>query len=224
MDLTTAHTVAEKLHISVNYIVREEYEMMLLKDIFESEYGTHLVFKGGTALRLAYGSARFSEDLDFTLIQKFDSDKFIEFLQKAARQYPSITDIEARDKFYTIFALVKIKEPFLARAFSIKIEISKRREKWTKDKDYTLKVLRSETTPLTVLANIASLEVILCEKIDALKNRKVARDVFDHWYINQLLHKEVKPDFSKHDRSLAKGELHKLLPRNYWGLVDTWLE
>lgn len=224
MDISTAKTLSERLQISADYIVREEYEVILLKEIFESEFGTNLVFKGGTALRLAYGSARFSDDLDFALLSEFDNAKFIKFLKKSGKRYPFVTEVEAIDKFYTLFVLVKIKEPFLERAFSIKVEISKRGGAWVKNKDYSFTVIRSETTPLTVLANIASLEMILREKKDALKNRNVARDIFDYWYINQLLHKETKPDFSGHNRVRAKGELHKLLPRNYWGPVDSWLE
>ena len=86
------------------------------------------------------------------------------------------------------------------------------------------KVLKSETTPFTALVNVASLELILREKLDALKNRKVARDVFDYWYINQFLRKEVKPDFSGHDKSGVLAELHRLLPKSHWGIIDIWLE
>lgn len=128
-------------------------------------------------------------------------------------------------KSYTVFALAKIKEDFLSRVLSIKIDISKRKGKWAKSKDYTEKVLTSETTPLTVLARIASLDMILREKEDALKNRKAARDIFDYWFINQLLkRRDVKPDFTGHDRRNAKSELHRLLPKHYWRVVDTWLE
>lgn len=224
MDITTAKTLAAKLQISMDLVIREEYEMILLKEIFESEFGTNLVFKGGTALRLAYGSARFSEDLDFNLISAFETPKFFEFLKRVKERYPFISAIEAIEKFNTIFALVKIKELYLERVFSIKIEISKRAGEWVKGKDYVLKVIRSEATPLTVLVNIASLAVILREKKDALKNRKFARDSFDYWFIGQLLHKELKPDFSRHDKKQAKAELHKLLPRNFWRVSDTWLE
>ena len=42
-------------------------------------------------------------------------------------------------------------------------------------------------TPLSTLANIASLTAVLSEKQDALKNRKAPRDVFDYWYINLIL-------------------------------------
>lgn len=223
MDVTTAELLSRKLQISLDYIVREEYEMLLLKEIFESEYGASLVFKGGTALRLSYGSPRFSEDLDFTLIRKINKPGFVNLLKNLGKKYPTITNIETTDKFHTIFVLVKIKEDYLSRVFSIKIEISKREGKWIRDKNYTDKIIKSEVTPLTVLARVATLNKILEEKKDALKNRKAARDLFDFWYINQLLKKEVKPSLTGFNRQDARSELHRLLPRHMWRVFDSWL-
>lgn len=224
MDIITARSIGQKLQISIDYVVREEYEILLLKEISESEFGSVLIFKGGTALRLAYNSPRFSEDLDFTLIKKIDQEKFTVFLKELANKYPAITSVAVSDKFYTIFGLVKIKEEYLDRVFSIKIEVSKRTGKWLKEKDFTDKLIRSDETSLTVLIRVASLERILEEKKDAMKNRKVARDVFDFWYINQLLKKEVKINFEGYDKEEAKAELHRLLPRHFWKVAETWLE
>lgn len=224
MDVTNAHTLSQKLQISIDYIVREEYEILLLKELFESEFGTSLVFKGGTALRLAYQSPRFSEDLDFTLIRDIDKEKFISFLKQIGKKYATIIEVESIDKFYTIFALARIKENYLERTFSIKIEVSKRKGEWLKDKDYSEKIIKSEITPLTVLAQVATLQRILKEKEDALKNRKVARDIFDYWYINQLLKREIKVDFKGYNKEQAKAELHRLLSRSFWRVVDSWLE
>lgn len=224
MDLSTAQTLSQKLQVSIDQVVREEYEILLLKEIFESEYGSGLVFKGGTALRLAYQSPRFSEDLDFTLIGDFDRGKFIAFLKELAKKYPSIAAVEANEKYYTVFGLVRIKEDFLDRAFSIKVEVSKRKVKWQEDKDWSNKIIKSEVTPLTVLVQVASLKRLLLEKENALKNRKAARDIFDFWYINALLKKEVKPSFEGYNKEDAKAELHRLLARTYWKVVDSWLE
>lgn len=224
MNLSIAQALSQKLQISLDYVVREEYEILLLKELFESEFGANIVFKGGTALRLAYASARFSEDLDFTLIKEIDREKFIEFLKKIKEKYPAIVNIEPTEKFYTVFALVRIKEDYLSHTFSIKVEISKREGEWVKDKDYSDKVIRSEVTPLTVLVQVASLEAILVEKEDALKNRKAARDLFDYWYINELLGKEVKVDFSGFNKEPARAELHRLLARPYWKVIDSWLK
>ena len=223
MDITTARSLSQKLQISIDYVVREEYEILLLKEIFESELGVALVFKGGTALRLAYGSYRFSEDLDFTLIMDIDKEKFMVFLKNLANKYPAITSVQVYEKFYTIFGLIKVKEAYMDRTFSIKVEVSKRAGEWIKDKDYTDKLIRSEVTPLTALAQIASLERILEEKKDAMKNRKAARDIFDFWFINLLLKRKIKVNFAGYNKEEAKSELHRLLPKHFWKVVETWL-
>lgn len=220
MDAKTASDLAKKLQISINYVIREEYEMMLLKELFDSEFGKYLVFKGGTALRLVYGSPRFSEDLDFTAIGDFNINEFISFLKKLSR-LPGVEEVEARKKHYTAFALVKIKDPILPRPTSIKIEVSMRKGEWVKDKDYSDKPIASEVTVFRVIIRVASLEKILEEKENALKNRQAPRDRFDYWFIKQLLGKNISLDFSGINPEQVKSELHRLLPKSQWRLVES---
>jgi predicted nucleotidyltransferase component of viral defense system len=51
-------------------VVREYWELIILKGLYESPQGRYLIFKGGTALWLAYDSPRFFEHLDFSLTQE----------------------------------------------------------------------------------------------------------------------------------------------------------
>src|SRR3989339_1701794 len=46
-------------------IFREYLQYKILEVIFNSKMANKLAFLGGTALRIAYGNTRFSEDLDF---------------------------------------------------------------------------------------------------------------------------------------------------------------
>lgn len=46
-------------------ILKEYLQYKILNSIFNSKYAGKLAFLGGTALRMVYGSTRFSEDLDF---------------------------------------------------------------------------------------------------------------------------------------------------------------
>jgi predicted nucleotidyltransferase component of viral defense system len=46
-------------------ILREYLQYKILDIIFKNEVGAKLSFLGGTAIKICYGSARFSEDLDF---------------------------------------------------------------------------------------------------------------------------------------------------------------
>ncbi len=224
MDPTRAKILATQLQISLDYVVREFYEMALLKELYESEYASHFVFKGGTALRLAYQSPRFSEDLDFDVIDEIRTDRFFSFLNTACKHYPAITAIEPVDKFHTLFALIKIHDPVLNRAFSIKFEASKRHVLAAKQKPFLDKIITSPTTPLSVLVRVSSLDQIFTEKEDALHNRKAARDLFDYWYIQQLKHTEVTPNLTGFDKADAHAELRRLLPRSFWRVIDVWFE
>jgi predicted nucleotidyltransferase component of viral defense system len=224
MEPTNAKALSSQLQISLDYVVREFYEVALLKELFESKFASQFVFKGGTALRLAYQSPRFSEDLDFDVLGAVDHDEFFTFLTTASKHYPSITTVEPNNKFHTLFALIRISDPVLGRAFSIKFEASKRDAFNTSHKPFTDKIITSPTNPLSVLARVSTLDQILLEKEDALKNRKVARDLFDYWYINQLRGVDIMPDLAGFDPQDAHSELRRLLPRPYWRAIDVWFE
>jgi len=160
MNKQLADNLETKLGISQEQIVREEYELIILKSLFESKWGGAFVFKGGTALRLAYDSARFSEDLDFSVIKKFNKSELKEILKSIANQNQALELKESLQKRYTYFALFKVKEAFMSQSFSIKFEASTRPVRWQKNKQYTLQVLKSNVTPLGVLAQVSSLEQI----------------------------------------------------------------
>lgn len=48
-------------------IVREYFQHLFLSELYKLPGSEKLLFKGGTALRIIYGSPRFSEDLDFSV-------------------------------------------------------------------------------------------------------------------------------------------------------------
>ena len=51
-------------------LCREYLQVLILKSLFGSSWGKALVFQGGTCLRVCYDLKRYSEDLDFSLIEK----------------------------------------------------------------------------------------------------------------------------------------------------------
>ena len=64
MNLNELTAYKATLKISIDKIVREEAEMAFLQELADDPLSSKLVFYGGTALRLAYNSPRFSEDID----------------------------------------------------------------------------------------------------------------------------------------------------------------
>lgn len=221
MDIQLAREKSRKLGISEVQIVREEYEMLLLSKIFDSPIGKKLVFRGGTALRLAYGSQRFSEDLDFIRIEPVEVAEFQKWCQETAEDNPYLELGEALKKQFTLFALFKIKDPALADTISIKVEISIREGKRKQGKDYKLLKLQSEVTPLTALAQVASPEWIEKEKLSISPKR--VRDIFDLWFLGQILKKQYEMDFSGFKPSEVKRELHKILALGARRLIEPWL-
>lgn len=219
MNKQLAEQLSKRLKISTPQIVREEYELIVLNEIFSGSLADKLVFKGGTALRLAYDSPRFSDDLDFSLLKNVKTEDFINVCKEIATNNPNIELVEALKKFNTLFALFKVTDSSISQNFSIKIEVSTRKENLKKDKDYSLIVLKSSVSPVNLIANTFSLEKILSDKLSIEPKR--IRDIFDIWFIKQNLgDKDTKMDFTNFNKNEVKRELNKLLPVSYRGLVE----
>lgn len=72
-------------------IIREYFQHIFLDELYKLSNAEKLLFKGGTALRIIYGSPRFSEDLDFSLygvergkIKSFTEGLFVDVLEAMA--------------------------------------------------------------------------------------------------------------------------------------------
>jgi len=222
MDRSFAESLSRKLGIAVEQVVREELELAVLKPLCESRIGDSLVFKGGTALRLAYGSPRFSDDLDFSVLRPISEEDFKRACLAAARNVPEAALVEALAKHYTLFALFQFRIPYIARPFSMKIEISVRKEPWKQGRDYELKLLSSEVTNMTALAQVATLERMHKDKRKAFESRRQPRDLYDLWFLSEKLGGDFDPDTAGIPPSVLRRELRKYLPRSHWRLVDKW--
>src|SRR3989338_1313089 len=73
-------------------IIREYFQHVFLEELYKLPEAKQMLFKGGTALRIIYGSPRFSEDLDFSLfgvaqgaVKSFVENLFIHILDEMAR-------------------------------------------------------------------------------------------------------------------------------------------
>lgn len=221
MDALVAQQLANRLRISMSQVVREEYELLLLRGLLESEIGSQLVFKGGTALRLAFGSPRFSDDLDFSALTPIRARTFSRIAQVAVASVGSLTLVEALSKRFTLFSLYRIHEPYL-QAFSIKVEISTRPQTWKSGVDYELRLLTSDVTNISALGQVATLERLWQDKQQAFANRHEPRDLYDLWFIAQKLKRPFDVDASAIDRKTLKRELHKYLPQSQWRVLEQW--
>ena len=222
MNEFLANNLSRQLKIALEQVAREEYELLILRSLMESPLGNALAFKGGTALRLAYDSPRFSDDLDFSLIAPFPAEAFTHVAETVIRRLPQVSLGEALAKRFTLFALYKVHEPYLPYAFSIKLEISTRPETWEREQDFALRLLTSPVTPISALSQVATLERMWRDKETAFATRRQPRDLYDLWFIAQKLRRTFTPDLNGFDRQAIRRELRKYLPKDHWQVIELW--
>ena len=81
--------------------LREVMQEIALLGLWRSKFFENAAFFGGTALRVLYGLDRFSEDLDFSLLEKrkdFDLADYSEALKRELASFGFAVEIESRPK------------------------------------------------------------------------------------------------------------------------------
>lgn len=92
--IKTGNSYNDKLNL-----IREFLQILILKIMFDKNHFNYLSFQGGTALRILFNLRRFSEDLDFSLINK-----------KNYVYYNLISEIEKELKLFGFNIESKIKD------------------------------------------------------------------------------------------------------------------
>ncbi|MFA6306581.1 MAG: nucleotidyl transferase AbiEii/AbiGii toxin family protein [Patescibacteria group bacterium] len=211
--------LAKELGISFNQILREEAEMTVLDELAKNKISAKMLFYGGTALRLAYGSPRFSEDLDFLVIKPLPFGEFKEFIGRLIKQNEHWSLKDIKDKRQTMFALILVKDEKLKYNFSLKIEAHKPKNQVRLESELRLiKSLISVFEPLLLTPTLNELKRL---KEDALIGRKKARDIFDLWYIAQvgqanLILPSRLPRYTARE---FQNELQVFLPKKYYPII-----
>jgi len=217
MEQLIAEQKARELKIDKTQVVREYWELIVLKGLYESPFGRYLIFKGGTALRLTYGSPRFSEDLDFSLTKDVLKGKFSSLIKKIIAPFPELSLTDLEEKYYTYLAEIKVTQNYLPFPFRIKIEISKRE---IKDYQWELKLLNSPATVIQVIGQVATLSQIYKDKLACLKGRTKPKDLFDLWYVSEIIKIPYTPQkYSLNKKELVR-DLRKYLPSDFWPAIE----
>jgi predicted nucleotidyltransferase component of viral defense system len=217
MEREIAENQASNLKIDIMQVVREFWEIVMLKGLFESPEGKFLIFKGGTTLRLVYGSPRFSEDLDFLLSEDTLKGKFKPLIKRIIFPYPELTITDLEEKYYTYLGEIKVTQDYLSLPFRIKIEISKRRERGYKS---DLSLITSPVSIIQCLGRVATLEQLYRDKLSCIKERAKPKDIFDLWYICQKLKKPYEPEKITISKKELIRDLRKYLPKDFWSVID----
>lgn len=216
MERILAEKFSKELSIDITQIVREYYEILVLRGISKSPESESLIFKGGTALRLVYNSPRFSEDLDFSLTRDILKGNFESMIKQIIYPFPEMEITDLAKKRYTYLAEIKISQNYLTLPFRIKIEISKRLQE---NYNFELKMIKSPCSIYSVLFQVATAEQLYKDKRLCVKNRKEPKDFFDLWFLSELLGKKYEPK-TKIDIKILKRDLRKFLPSEFYKVIE----
>ncbi len=214
---------AQKLAIEQNTIVdnilKEHYQIYLLDLLFKSNFEKNLVFKGGTAIRLAYGSFRFSEDLDFSLLGNVSFKDFKTTIESVGNVLPEAKVKDIYDKHYTLYAQVMFAVDFKPIPIGVKVEINKD----AKDYEHTITLIKSAFNNIEVTGRVYTLESMLKDKMSIIESgvRREPRDLFDAWYISQKLNKElIIKDEYKYTQKELMDNLNPFIPRKHSKVME----
>ncbi len=205
-------------------ILMEYLQAQVLKTLSLSKCNEAISFLGGTCLRFIYGIDRFSEDLDFDLVEKknFKIEKLAEELRTRLELQGFALDIKIKttENIHIIFLKFKgVLQEFGFKVsrdekFLIKFEID-----YNSFKNMRTAVrfadIFNERFPLLV----NSLETIFAQKIIALRFRpyQKGRDFYDLiWFLAQ---KNIEPNYALlaekginiKNREELKAELKKII-------------
>ncbi len=203
----------------VDNILKEHFQVNLLDILFNAPFEQNLVFKGGTSLRLAYGSFRFSEDLDFSITEDISFSSFQQVMQKVTTTLPGAVIKDIYDKRNTLYARVIFNVEYRPVPIGIKIEINKK----AKGFDHTIRMISSPFNNLSVLGRVYNLESIRGDKIRIIRDRerRDPRDLFDAWFIHQKLGKEfdILEEY-KYTRKELMDSLYHFIPQNQRKVIE----
>ena len=179
MDKDDIVRIARERGITNNEFIEKDYYIDLV--LYEiSKLNLKVVFKGGTALYKIYGIPRFSEDLDFAVLEDFDIGVI---MGMADRQ-----GFGCEHKKYGTSLFVKLSfNGFLTGKNRLRIDFSRLHRPIS----YSLKSYISpyiDVSPFMV--NVLDRKEILAEKIHAIYHRNSARDMYDLFYLLRI----EKPD------------------------------
>jgi len=161
-------------------IYREYIQNVFLNFLYQKKKSSKMLFKGGTALKLAYGSPRFSEDLDFTLNNIYFKEievlllKILNDLEKESFQPELIESKETTGGY-----LAELKVNFEEETVRILIQGSQRKTRKVKEE---IKLIVNEYYP-DYSAYLLKEEILVAEKVTAALTRSKPRDFFDVYFL-----------------------------------------
>ena len=168
-------------------LLREYYQHLFLSALYRLSGAENILFKGGTALRIIYGSPRFSEDLDFSVnkivprnLKEFAENLFIKTLASIEKEGIAVKingKSGATSGGYWGAATFQVPN---SRSVSIEINVSGRESRGVAGE---VDSIVNDFVPAYNLFHLAQYELTEEKIFGALMERKKPRDFYDLYFI-----------------------------------------
>ncbi|MBU1200894.1 MAG: nucleotidyl transferase AbiEii/AbiGii toxin family protein [Nanoarchaeota archaeon] len=177
----------------------KDYFQEIILFILYKEFGKELVFKGGTALTKCFGFDRFSEDLDFNLMEEKDIKRL---LGLGLDSFYITHELEEEKSGSSESITCRVQGPLYNGARTslckVSMDFSLREKALLEPGIVEIGLYIDEIPSFRVV--VMDREEILAEKIRAIYTRNKARDLYDVYY---LIKTGVRPDVRLIDAKLS---------------------
>jgi len=176
-----------------------------------------MAFKGGTGIRKAYiNNYRFSDDLDFTFLEKSNFKDLINKIQKAIQETRNASGISFLDNIKS----EEVKNGYVFNIYfrilrttgdplKIKMDITKKENEIIINPIQKKNIIHIYSDKINEQINVYTLEEMFAEKVRSLFERTRPRDLYDVWYLHRKMtfdkslfqkkcqHKKVEPNIDE---------------------------
>lgn len=164
-------------------IVREYIQTLILHVIYQQKTAGSLLFMGGTALRFGYNLPRFSEDLDFNArnlsVKQFE--QLLDQIKNSLNQEGFFSEVSYQKKYDLLLGKIKLLNALQYYKIAVDkdekllIKLELNFPKWKMNLDSILMSSFGYNFGLLLMSKGA----LLAEKMKALFERQLGRDIYD---------------------------------------------
>jgi len=202
---------ARTFNVPISTIERDYAQNWLLA------YLPKMAFKGGTGIRKAYiKNYRFSDDLDFTLLEKSNFKDLTNKVKKAIQDTKNASGISFLDDIKS----EKVKNGYVINIYfrilrstgdplKIKMDITNKENEIIINPIQKKNLIHIYSDKINEQINVYTLEEMFAEKVRSLFERTRPRDLYDVWYLHKKItfdktlfqkkckHKKVEPNIGE---------------------------
>lgn len=214
-------------------IIREYFQHVFLQGLYKLPEAERMLFKGGTALRIVYGSPRFSEDLDFSLFKipplqtkSFVEGLFVVVLAEMERMGITVEIGEKSDATTGGYFGVATFKMFEYQPVVVEINVSARNGR---DIRGEVDSIANDFVPTYTVIHLPQHDLIEEKVFGALRDRKKPRDFYDLYFIMRkgMLSSDQKKRLSEIKDMIIgdakgidfRGELGAFLPADQQAII-----